>query len=162
MALKVAFQMDPIGPVNIEADSTFRLAEEALARGHEIFYYLPDQMFYREGEVYAEVSPLTVRRVKGDHFELGEAVVRPLTEMDVVWLRQDPPFDMHYITTTHLLDRISDKTLVVNDPFWVRNCPWKKAIGPISRPMPARVPMWRTIESSRRFPASRASRNPNW
>ena len=125
MALKVAFQMDPIGPVNIEADSTFRLAEEALARGHEIFYYLPDQMFYREGEVYAEVSPLTVRRVKGDHFELGEAVVRPLTEMDVVWLRQDPPFDMHYITTTHLLDRISDKALVVNDPFWVRNCPEK-------------------------------------
>lgn len=125
MVLKVAFQMDPIGPVNINADSTFRLAEEALARGHEIFYYLPDQMFYREGVVYADVAPLTVRRVEGDHFELGEAVVRPLIEMDVVWLRQDPPFDMHYITTTHLLDRIREKTLVVNDSFWVRNCPEK-------------------------------------
>ncbi|MEY8883073.1 glutathione synthase [Donghicola sp. XS_ASV15] len=123
--MKVAFQMDPIGPVNINADSTFRLAEEAQARGHELYYYLPDHMFYREGVVYAEMASLKVRRVEGDHFELGSPVVTPLTDMDVVWLRQDPPFDMHYITTTHLLDRVRDETLVVNDPFWVRNCPEK-------------------------------------
>lgn len=125
MALKIAFMMDPIGPINIDADSTFRLAEEAQARGHELYYYTPDNMYYREGHVFARMSSLTVRRVKGDHFELGEEKEVNLADLDVVWLRQDPPFDMHYITTTHLLERVHPSTLVVNDPFWVRNCPEK-------------------------------------
>ena len=125
MPLTVAFQMDPIGPINIEADSTFRIAEEAQARGHELFYYTPDKLFFREGRVLARGWPLQVRRKAGDHFDLGPQTERDLSEMDVVWLRQDPPFDMSYITTTHLLDMIHPKTLVVNDPFWVRNYPEK-------------------------------------
>ncbi|MCA0919430.1 glutathione synthase [Pseudooceanicola nanhaiensis] len=123
--MKVAIQMDPIGPINIDADTTFRLAEEAQARGHELFYYTPDKLAYEEGKITARGWPLTVQRVQGDHFRLGEEQVVDLSTFDVVWLRQDPPFDMFYITTTHLLDRIHPKTLVVNDPFWVRNYPEK-------------------------------------
>src|SRR6056297_1568246 len=126
--MKIAFQMDPIGPVDIDADSTFRIAEEAQARGHELFYYTPDALAYVEGRVIARGRALEVRRVKGDHFTLGEERLADLSEFDVVWLRQDPPFDMHYITTTHLLQRISPGTLVVNDPFWVRNFPEKLLI----------------------------------
>lgn len=125
MSLKVAIQMDPIGPINIDADSTFRIAEEAQKRGHELFYYTPDQLSYREGRVMAHGWPLTVRREYGNHFSLGEVQDIDLAEWDVVWLRQDPPFDMGYITTTHLLDMIHPGTLVVNDPFWVRNYPEK-------------------------------------
>lgn len=125
MALKVAIQMDPIGAVNIDADSTFRIAEEAQARGHELFYYTPDRLAYREGRIVARGWPLEVRRRKGDHFTLGAEVEVDLADWDVVWLRQDPPFDMGYITTTHLLERIHPATLVVNDPFWVRNSPEK-------------------------------------
>ncbi len=125
MSLKVAIQMDPIGPIDINADSSFRIAEEAQARGHELFYYTPDKLSYREGRVLARGWPLTVRRVEGDHFELGVEQEVDLSDWDVVWLRQDPPFDMSYITTTHLLDMIHPETLVVNDPFWVRNYPEK-------------------------------------
>ena len=125
MTLKIAFQMDPIGPINIDADSTFRIAEEAQARGHSLFYYTPDKLAYDQGRVMAKGWPLTVQRVKGDHFTLGEEQYVDLSEFDVVWLRQDPPFDMSYITTTHILDMIHPKTLVVNDPFWVRNYPEK-------------------------------------
>jgi glutathione synthase len=123
--MKIAFQMDPIGPININADSTFRLMEEAQARGHSLFYYTPDRLAYQEGRVTARGWPVTVQRVQGDHFRLGTEVEIDLSDMDVVWLRQDPPFDMFYITTTHLLDRIHPRTLVVNDPFWVRNSPEK-------------------------------------
>ncbi|MFD1344689.1 glutathione synthase [Litorisediminicola beolgyonensis] len=123
--MKIAFQMDPIGPINIDADSTFRLAEEAQARGHSLFYYTPDHLAYQEGRITARGRDLEVQRVRGDHAILGEMREVDLSEMDVVWLRQDPPFDMHYITTTHLLDRLKDQTLVVNDPFWVRNSPEK-------------------------------------
>jgi len=123
--MKIAFQMDPIGPININADSTFRIAEEAQARGHELFYYTPDKLAYQEGRVTARGWPLTVQRVEGDHFKLGAEQEVDLSTFDVVWLRQDPPFDMFYITTTHILDRIHPKTLVVNDPFWVRNYPEK-------------------------------------
>ncbi|MEI4473164.1 glutathione synthase [Frigidibacter sp. MR17.24] len=123
--LKVAFQMDPIGPINIDADSTFRIALEAQARGHELFYYTPDKLSYREGRILARGWPLELRRVKGDHYTLGAETEIDLADWDVVWLRQDPPFDMAYITTTHLLDRIHPGTLVVNDPFWVRNSPEK-------------------------------------
>lgn len=125
MSLKVAIQMDPIAPIDIEADSTFRIAEEAQARGHELFYYTPDQISFREGRVMARGWPLRVRREKGNHFTLGEMMDIDLSDWDVVWLRQDPPFDMGYITTTHLLDMIHPDTLVVNDPFWVRNYPEK-------------------------------------
>ncbi|NVO26625.1 glutathione synthase [Donghicola sp. C2-DW-16] len=150
--MKVAFQMDPIGPININADSTFRLAEEAQARGHELYYYEPDHMYYREGGVYARMAPLTVRRVAGDHFSLGEFVDTPLTEIDVVWLRQDPPFDMHYITTTHLLDRVRDKTLVVNDPFWVRNSPEKLMVLDFPELTPATA-IARDLETLKAFKA---------
>jgi len=125
MSLKIAFQMDPIGPIDINADSTFRIAEEAQARGHSLFYYTPDKLAFDQGRVTARGWPLTVQRVKGDHFTLGEEQTVDLGEFDVVWLRQDPPFDMGYITTTHILDMIHPKTLVVNDPFWVRNYPEK-------------------------------------
>jgi len=123
--VKVAFQMDPIGSVNIDADSSFRLAEEAQARGHSLFYYPPDSLAYQEGRITARGHDLTVQRVQGDHAHLGPEREVDLSEFDVVWLRQDPPFDMHYITLTHLLDRIAGTTLVVNDPFWVRNYPEK-------------------------------------
>lgn len=123
--MKIAFQMDPIGAVDINADSTFRIAEEAQARGHDMFYYSPDQLSYREGRIVAHGHDMTVQRVAGAPAVLGPARDQDLAEVDVVWLRQDPPFDMHYITTTHLLDRLRGQTLVVNDPFWVRNCPEK-------------------------------------
>ena len=123
--MKVAFQMDPIGAVDINADSSFRLAEEAQARGWELFYYTPDKLTWKEGRVVAQGWPLELRRVQGDHFTLGAPLEIQLAEMDVVWLRQDPPFDMGYITTTHILEQIGGKTLVVNDPFWVRNSPEK-------------------------------------
>lgn len=125
MALKIAFQMDPIDRVDINADSSFRLAEEAQARGHALFFYTPDRLAYQEGRVTARGWPLWVQRVQGDHFSLGEEVEIDLADWDVIWLRQDPPFDMGYITTTHLLDRVHPGTLVVNDPFWVRNYPEK-------------------------------------
>ena len=125
MSLKVAIQMDPIDNINIDADSSFRIAEEAQARGHSLFYYTPDHLSYREGRVFARGWPLTVRREKGNHFSLGDRVDVDLGDYDVVWLRQDPPFDMGYITTTHILDMIHPDTLVVNDPFWVRNYPEK-------------------------------------
>ena len=125
MSLRVAIQMDPIAAVNIDGDSTFRMAEEAQARGHALFYYHPDALVWREGRVLATGWDLTVRRRKGDHFTLGERRQVDLGAWDVVLLRQDPPFDMGYITTTHILERIHPRTLVVNDPFWVRNCPEK-------------------------------------
>lgn len=125
MGLKVAFQMDPIERVNIDADSTFRIAQEAQERGHELFCYLPDALAFQGGRVTARGWPLEVRRVHGDHYTLGPMDEVDLAHFDVVWLRQDPPFDMQYITTTHLLDMIHPQTLVVNDPFWVRNYPEK-------------------------------------
>ena len=125
MGLKVAIQMDPIGGINIAADSTFRIMEEAQARGHALFYYTPDRLSFRMGRILARGWPVTVRRVAGDHFTLGEEAEIDLATQDVVWLRQDPPFDMGYITTTHLLEHLMPGTLVVNDPFWVRNSPEK-------------------------------------
>jgi glutathione synthase len=125
MTLIAAFQMDPIESVKIDADSSFALALEAQARGHELLYYGPRQLSFRDGIVTAPVRPLTVRPVKGDHFSLGEAAVFDLSKADVVLLRQDPPFDMGYITTTHLLERLQPGTLVVNDPAEVRNAPEK-------------------------------------
>ncbi|WP_299132156.1 glutathione synthase [uncultured Amaricoccus sp.] len=125
MALKVAVQMDPIDKINIDADSTFRIMEEAQARGHRLFYYTPDKLAFDEGRVTARGWPVEVRRVKGDHFTLGAEEVIDLADWDVVWLRQDPPFDMGYLTTTYVLERLRPGTQVVNDPFWVRNYPEK-------------------------------------
>jgi glutathione synthase len=123
--LTVAIQMDPIETVKIAADSTFALALEAQARGHKLYYYNPSALTFRDGIVSAVVRSLTVQPVAGAHFALGEAFRYDLSEADVVLLRQDPPFDMGYITTTHLLERIHPKTLVVNDPREVRNAPEK-------------------------------------
>ncbi len=123
--MKIAFQMDPIGAVDINADSSFRLAEEAQARGHQLFFYGPDQLAYQEGKITARGHDMTVQRVAGNPAVLGPECEVDLAEFDVVWLRQDPPFDMHYITSTHLLDRLKGQALVVNDPFWVRNYPEK-------------------------------------
>ncbi len=125
MPLKVALQMDPIQSVNIHADSTFRIAIEAQARGHALFYYAPDRLVFIEGKVVARGWWISLRSEVGNHVSFGEETEVDLSEMDVVWLRQDPPFDMGYITTTHLLEMIHPKTLVVNDPFWVRNSPEK-------------------------------------
>jgi len=148
--MKIAFQMDPIGPINIDADSTFRLAEEAQARGHELFYYTPEHLAYDEGRVTARGQSLKVQRVKGDHAILGEMETVDLAEFDVVWLRQDPPFDMFYITTTHLLDRLAPDTLVVNDPFWVRNFPEKLLILDFPDLMPPTA-IARDLETIRAF-----------
>lgn len=125
MALKVALQMDPIAGINIDGDSTFRIGLEAQARGHSLFYYTPDRLIYREGQVLARGWPIVLHREPGKHFTLGDEVEADLAGFDVVWLRQDPPFDMGYITTTHILERLHPATLVVNDPFWVRNSPEK-------------------------------------
>ncbi|MGB0412028.1 MAG: glutathione synthase [Pikeienuella sp.] len=125
MGLSVAVQMDPIAAVDINADSTFRMAEEAQARGHSLFYYHVEDLAWDEGKVVATGWPLEVRREIGNHYTLGERQTVDLGTYDVVLLRQDPPFDMGYITNTHLLERIHPQTLVVNDPYWVRNCPEK-------------------------------------
>jgi glutathione synthase len=125
MPLKIAVQMDHISTVNITGDTTFALSLEAQQRGHQLFHLTPDRLSMDSGKVIAALEPMQVRDVKGDHFTLGGAVMTDLSEMDVVLLRQDPPFDMFYVTTTHLLQRIHPKTLVVNDPFYVRNLPEK-------------------------------------
>ncbi|MFZ1337451.1 MAG: glutathione synthase [Paracoccaceae bacterium] len=125
MPLKVALQMDPIGAVNINADSTFRIALEAQARGHSLFFYTPDRLAFVEGRVMARGWPIELRQEVGNHVSYGDEIEVDLAGFDVVWLRQDPPFDMGYITSTHLLDMIHPNTLVVNDPFWVRNFPEK-------------------------------------
>ena len=117
--------MNPIEFIDIAADSTFRLMEEAQFRGHELFYYTPDQLAFEEGNITAIGWPISVRRKVGDHFTKGKLTKVNLADWDVVWLRQDPPFDMGYITNTHLLDMVHPDTLVVNDPQWVRNYPEK-------------------------------------
>ncbi|MFC3071201.1 glutathione synthase [Phenylobacterium soli] len=125
MSLKVAVQMDPIEGINIEGDTTFLMMERAQERGHSLFVYTPERLSLEEGKVYARGREVRVKRVKGDHAELGPWMLRDLSEFDVVLLRQDPPFDMAYITSTHFLDVIHPKTLVVNNPAEVRNAPEK-------------------------------------
>ncbi|MEM8728812.1 MAG: glutathione synthase [Pseudomonadota bacterium] len=123
--MKIAFQMDPIAGVDINADSSFRLAEEAQSRGHTLYYYAPDDLAFENGRVTAIGHDMRVQRVADTPAVFEAARKVDLAEFDVVWLRQDPPFDMHYITTTHLLDLLPDSTLIANDPFWVRNYPEK-------------------------------------
>ena len=125
MPLKIAVQMDHVSTVSIAGDTSFALSLEAQRRGHQLFHYTPDRLSLRDGKVFARIEAMQLRDEKGNHFTLGEPVRTDLSEMDVILLRQDPPFDMNYITTTHILERIHPKTLVVNDPAWVRNSPEK-------------------------------------
>jgi len=123
--MKVAFQMDPITNVDAKADSTFRIAEEAQLRGHLLFYYEPNKLTSENGKAIALGHYFKIFGKENKSVQLGPEEVVELSEFDVVWLRQDPPFDMHYITTTFILDALKPQTLVVNDPFWVRNLPEK-------------------------------------
>lgn len=126
MSLKIAVQMDPIASINPKGDSTFALMLEAQARKHKVDYYVPQTLALRDNHVSAEVAPITLfDKPKGEHYALGAFARVDLASYDVVLMRQDPPFDMAYITATHLLERIHPKTLVVNDPFHVRNAPEK-------------------------------------
>jgi len=125
MSLKVAVQMDPIQRINIKGDSTFALLLEAQKRGHRLAYYTPDRLALLNGRLFSTVESLAVRDQVGSHFTLDEPRRVELSEFDVVLLRQNPPFDLAYVTTTHLLERIHPKTLVVNDPAHVRNAPEK-------------------------------------
>jgi glutathione synthase len=125
MTLAVAIQMDPMDGIDIKGDSTFVLALEAQKRGFGLYHYLPNRLSFRNGRVIAKAHPLEVRREAGNHFTFGEAQEIDLALMDVVLMRQDPPFDMAYITATHILEHIADETLVVNNPVSVRNAPEK-------------------------------------
>jgi glutathione synthase len=136
MPLSVAVQMDPIERINIRGDSTFALLLEAQQRGHKLSYYTPDRLALLQGEVFASIAPLTVRDQLGDHFTLGQAKRIALKELDVILLRQDPPFDLAYITSTHMLERIHPNTLVVNDPVHVRNAPEKVFVTEFPELMP--------------------------
>ncbi len=136
MPLNVAVQMDPIDRINIRGDSTFALLLEAQARGHILAYYTPDRLALRGKDVFATVEPVTVRDTEGSHFTLGARKRVDLGFFDVVLLRQDPPFDLAYISTTHLLERVHPQTLVVNDPVHVRNAPEKVFVTEFSDLMP--------------------------
>ena len=125
MSLAVAIQMDPIESIDIDADSTFVLALEAQRRGHTLYHYLPQDLVFRDHRLYARIRPLEVRRKAGNHATLGAPNLIELATVDIVLMRQDPPFDLAYITATHLLEHIHPKTLVVNDPAHVRNAPEK-------------------------------------
>ena len=136
MPLEIAVQMDPIEAINIAGDSTFALMLEAQARGHRLRYYTPDSLSLAGERLIAMTRPVTVRDQKGDHFTAGDAEKTDLSGMDVVLLRQDPPFDMAYVTTTHLLERVHPKTLVVNDPASVRDAPEKLFVMQFPQLMP--------------------------
>ena len=125
MNLKVAIQMDHVSTIDIAGDSTFVMGLEAERRGHQLYHYTPSNLAMLDGRVIAKMQPMTLRREPGNHFALGDTVAVELADMDVVLLRQDPPFDMAYITTTHLLERVYPNTLVVNNPGEVRNAPEK-------------------------------------
>lgn len=151
MPLTVAVQMDPLESINIAGDSTFALMLTAQARGHRLFHYTADALNYRDGRVWAKAHPTTVRREVGHHFTFGDPVNLDLgDEADVVLMRQDPPFDLGYITATHLLERIADKTLVVNDPASVRNAPEKVFVLDYAQFMPPTL-VTRSLEEARTF-----------
>ncbi|MEQ9683315.1 MAG: glutathione synthase [Rhodospirillales bacterium] len=136
MALTVAIQMDHVSSIDISGDSTFVLALEAQRRGHKLLHYLPGDLSYHHGRVTAWAEPMDVRREAGNHFTLGETSRVDLADVDVVLMRQDPPFDMAYITATHLLEMVHPKTLVVNNPAEVRNAPEKLFVTRFAQFMP--------------------------
>ncbi len=151
MSLTVAVQMDPLDSINIAGDSSFALMLTAQERGHSLFHYAAEDLNYRDGRVWAKAYPVTVQRVVGDHFSVGEPVNLDLgDEADVVLMRQDPPFDLGYITATHLLERIADKTLVVNDPAQVRNAPEKVFVLDYPQFMPPTL-VTRSLDEARKF-----------
>ena len=125
MGLKVAIQMDHVSTIDIAGDSTFVMGLEAQRRGHALYHYTPPELAMRNGRIVANVQPMELRREVGNHYSLGTAAAVDMADMDVILLRQDPPFDMSYITTTHLLERVHPDTLVVNNPREVRNAPEK-------------------------------------
>jgi glutathione synthase len=136
MKRKVAIQMDHVSTIDIDGDSTFVLGLEAERRGYEVWHYTPPELIFRDRKVMARAQPMKLRREKGNHFTLGAAETIDLATFDVVLLRQDPPFDMSYITTTHLLEHIHPRTLVVNDPASVRNAPEKLFVTHFDNVMP--------------------------
>lgn len=153
MSLNVAVQMDPIETINIAGDSTFAIMLGAQARGHRLWHYEAGDLSYRDGRVTAPARQITVKRVEGDHFAFGEQRTIDLAEdVDVVLMRQDPPFDLAYITATHLLERVCDRTLVVNDPASVRNAPEKLFVLDYARFMPPTM-ITRRLEEARAFHA---------
>jgi glutathione synthase len=151
MPIKVAMQMDPMESLNIAGDSSFHIMLAGQARGHRLYHYRPDDLTWTDGRLYAEAQEVTVQRVEGDHYRLGEAVRLDLgRDVDVVWMRQDPPFDLSYTTATHLLERIAGETLVVNDPAAVRNAPEKLFVLDYARFMPPTM-ITRSHEETRAF-----------
>lgn len=157
MPLTVAVQMDPLDQINIAGDSTFALMLSAQARGHRLFHYAAGDLNYSNGHVWTLAHPVTVQRVEGDHFEFGTRVNLDLGEdADVVLMRQDPPFDLGYITATHLLERIIHRTLVVNDPLHVRNAPEKIWVLDFARFMPPTL-ITRSVEEAKEFLAHHGS-----
>ncbi len=151
MSLTIAVQMDHIAGINIAGDSTFALMLAAQARGHRLFHYSPEDLNQSGNRVWTRAQPVTVQRVVGDHFTLGDPISLDLGEQaDVVLMRQDPPFDLGYITATHLLERISDRTLVVNDPASVRNAPEKLFVLDYQRFMPPTL-ITRSVDEARAF-----------
>jgi glutathione synthase len=156
MPLNVAVQMDPIERINVRGDSTFALLLEAQRRGHALSYYTPDRLALRDRKLTAAVRPLEVRDQVGDHFTLGEPRLIDLASLDVVLLRQDPPFDLAYITTTHMLERIHPRTLVVNDPAHVRNAPEKVFVTEFPELMPPTL-ITRDLEAIKAFRAEQGA-----
>ncbi len=151
MSLRVAVQMDPLEQINIAGDSTFAIMLGAQVRGHKLWHYLADDLNYRDGRLTARAHPVSVQRVEGGHYRFGEPELTDLgTDIDVVLMRQDPPFDLGYITATHLLERIQGKTLVVNDPASVRNAPEKVWVLDYARFMPPTL-VTRSLEEARAF-----------
>ena len=151
MTLTVAVQMDPLDAINIGGDSTFALMLSAQGRGHRLFNYLAEDLNYSDGHVWAKAHPVTVQRVVGDHYRAKLPVRLDLgQDADVVLMRQDPPFDLGYITATHLLERIADRTLVVNDPASVRNAPEKVFVLDYARFMPPTL-VTRSLDEARAF-----------
>ncbi|HJQ18438.1 MAG TPA: glutathione synthase [Allosphingosinicella sp.] len=153
MSLRVAVQMDPMDKINIAGDSTFAIMIGAQARGHRLWHYEAADLSYRDGRLTAPARPVTVQNVEGDHYAFGDPVTLDLgADVDVVLMRQDPPFDLAYITATHLLERIQDRTLVVNDPAAVRNAPEKLFVLDFARFMPPTL-ITRRLDEARAFHA---------
>jgi glutathione synthase len=152
MRLNVAVQMDPIERINIRGDSTFALLLEGQRRAHALFYYTPDRLALCDGKVSAVVRSLVVRDKADDHFTLGDPRLIDLATFDVILLRQDPPFDLAYISTTHMLDRVHPRTLVVNDPTQVRNAPEKVFVTEFPELMPPTL-ITRDLEAIKAFRA---------
>jgi glutathione synthase len=151
MTLRIAFQMDPLDGLNIGGDSTFALMLSAQARGYSLYYYRVNDLTWEGGRLYAMAWPVTVRPEAGNHFTLGEPQILDLgRDVDVVWMRQDPPFDLSYITATHLLERIRHETLVANDPASVRNAPEKLFVLDYVRFMPPTM-ITRSLGATRKF-----------